>query len=50
MIGPTEYGTKYRIRGTLRGPSSRELRVVSIWMTEEATGVTKFLTLYPEKL
>ena len=50
MIGPTEYGTKYRIRGTLRGPNSRELRVVSIWMTEKATGVTKFLTLYPEKL
>jgi hypothetical protein len=49
LIGPTEYGTKYCIRGTLRGPNDRELRVVSIWMTVEAAGVTKFLTLYPDK-
>ncbi len=50
LVGTFEYGTKYRIRGTLRGPNGRELRVVSFWMTEEATGVTKFLTLYPDKL
>lgn len=50
LIGPTEYGTKYRICGTLRGPNGRELRVISFWMTVEATGVTKFLTLYPDKL
>ena len=45
----TEYGDKYRIRGTLTGPSGRLLRVVSIWMTESATGTTKFITLYPER-
>ena len=50
LVGPTEYGTKYRIRGVLRGPNGRELRIVSFWMTVEATGLTKFLTLYPEKL
>ncbi len=49
LVGPTEYGTKYRIRGTLRGPNGRELRVASLWMTVEATGTTKFLTLYPDK-
>lgn len=49
LIGAVQYGTKYRIRGTLRGPNGRELRVVSIWITLEATGITKFLTLYPDK-
>jgi hypothetical protein len=44
----TEYGDKYRIRGTLTGPNGRALRVVSIWMTEITTGITKFITLYPE--
>ena len=45
----TEHGDKYRIRGTLAGPNGRLLRVVSIWMTESATGQTKFITLYPDK-
>jgi len=46
----TEYGPKYRIRGTLTGPNGRALRVVTIWMADEAAGVMKFLTLYPEKI
>ena len=50
LIGPVEYGTKYLIRGTLRGPNGSELRVVSIWITLETTGLTKFVTLYPDKL
>lgn len=45
----TEYGPKYRIRGTLAGPNGRVLRVVSIWMKEEATGTVKFVTLLPDK-
>ena len=45
----TEYGDKYRIRGKLIGPNGRQLLVASIWMTEEATGRTKFVTLYPDK-
>ncbi len=45
----TEYGEKFRISGTLSGPNGRTLRVVSIWMTESATGATKFITLYPAK-
>jgi hypothetical protein len=48
-IQSTEYGDKYRICGTLIGPNGRRLRVVSIWMIEEATGRTKFVTLYPDK-
>jgi hypothetical protein len=46
----TEYGPKYRIRGTLTGPNGRGLRVVTIWMKEDATNQTKFVTLFPEKL
>src|SRR6266496_3545627 len=49
FIQTTEYGDKYRIRGTLTGPNGKQLRVVSVWMTEEATGRTKFVTLYPDK-
>ncbi|MEP6686552.1 MAG: DUF6883 domain-containing protein [Verrucomicrobiota bacterium] len=50
LFDETEYGAKYRIRGTLTGPNGRVLRVVSIWMKEEATGETKFVTLFPDKL
>jgi hypothetical protein len=46
----TQYGPKYRIQGTLTGPNGRVLRVVSIWMKEDATGETKFVTLFPDKL
>ncbi len=45
----TDYGPKYRIRGTLSGPNGRVLRVVSIWMKEDATGETKFVTLFPDR-
>jgi hypothetical protein len=46
----TEYGPKYRIRGELTGPNGTVLRVLSIWMRENATGETKFVTLVPDKL
>ena len=45
----TEYGPKYTIRGALHGPNGRILRVVTIWLTEETTGRTKFITLFPDK-
>ena len=38
LFDQTEYGPKYRIRGTLSGPNGRTLRVLSIWMKEDATG------------
>lgn len=47
--GPFAYGTKLRVRGVLRGPNGRELRVVSIWATVSASGQTRFITLYPDK-
>ena len=49
LMEETEYGPKYRICGTLTGPNGRVFRVSSIWMKEDATGDTKFVTLFPEK-
>lgn len=48
FVESTEYGDKYCIYGALTGPNGRRLRVASFWMTEHATGITKFLTLYPD--
>ena len=45
----TEYGDKYSIRGELTGPNGHQLNVVTIWMIESASGLTKFITLYPAK-
>jgi hypothetical protein len=50
FVQSSEYGDKYRIHGTLTGPNGRKLRVISIWMIEEAAGRTKFVTLYADKL
>ncbi len=45
-----EYGTTYRIRGTLTGPNGRSLHIVTIWMKEHLSGATKFITLFPDKI
>ncbi len=50
LFDETEYGPKYRIRGSLTGPNGRALRVSTIWMKENATNQTKFVTLFPDKL
>ena len=49
FVQKTAYGDKYQICGTLTGPNGRPLRVTCIWMVEQATGKTKFVTLYPDK-
>lgn len=48
-VEPTKHGTVYEIRGNLRGPNGMTLSVATIWMTELATGQTKFITLFPAK-
>ena len=45
----TEYGQMYEIKGKLVGPNGKSLAVCTIWMTESATGKTKFITMYPDK-
>ena len=43
------FGQYYEIRGTLSGPNGVALAVRTIWMTEHLSGVTKFVTLIPDK-
>jgi hypothetical protein len=43
------FGQYYEIRGTLKGPNGVTLAVSTIWMTEDLSGVTKFITLIPDK-
>lgn len=44
-----KFGQYYEIRGTLTGPNNVALAVRAIWMTEHLSGVTKFVTLLPDK-
>ncbi|WP_422879825.1 DUF6883 domain-containing protein [Nodosilinea nodulosa] len=46
---PNRFGDVYEIRGVLNGINSTRLAVVTIWMIEYETKVTKFITLYPDK-
>jgi hypothetical protein len=43
------FGDTYKIRGILTGPNRVSLKVLTMWMTEYETGVTKLITLYPDK-
>ena len=45
----TKFGQFYEIRGPLVGPNGVTLQIRSIWMKENVSGVTKFITLIPEK-
>ena len=49
LIENTEYGQMYEIRRNLIGPNGKSLTVCTIWLTENATGNTKFITMYPDK-
>lgn len=44
-----KFGQCYEIRGTLRHPNGMTLAVRTIWMTEHLSGITKFVTLTPDK-
>jgi hypothetical protein len=48
-VEKTNYGELFEIRGSLAGPNTRVLKVKTIWMQEFGTGITKFITLYPDK-
>ena len=45
----TQFGQMYEIQGTLTGPNGEVLSIRSFWMYEYETGITKFITLYPDK-
>jgi hypothetical protein len=44
-----KFGQYYEIRGSLTGPNGVTLAVRTVWMTEHLSGVTKFVTLLPDK-
>ena len=45
----TPYGEYFEIRASLAGPNGVALRVKAVWMKESRSGITKFITLYPDK-
>ena len=49
LIEQTIYGDIFEIRALLTGPKGQTLFVKTIWMNELRSGVTKFITLYPDK-
>ncbi len=48
-IEKTSYGEYFEIRALLTGPNRVMLRVRTVWMRESASGITKLITLYPDK-
>ena len=44
-----KFGQYYEIRGKLAGPNGGRLAVRTIWITERLSGVTRFVTLLPDK-
>ena len=45
----TAYGEYLEINTSLKGPNGVALQVKTVWMTESKTGITKFITLYPDQ-
>ena len=45
----TRYGQTYEIADRLTGPNGETIAVRTIWMTETATGITKFITMFPDR-
>jgi hypothetical protein len=49
LLERTKFGQFYEIRAALTGPNGITLQIRSIWMKEHLSGVTKFVTLIPDK-
>jgi hypothetical protein len=49
LIESTDYGKMYEIRARLKGPNGKTLPVCAIWIVEKATGIAKFVTMYPDR-
>jgi hypothetical protein len=49
LLQRTKFGQLYEIRALLTGPNQSTLRIRSIWMKEHLSGMTKFITLVPDK-
>ena len=49
VLESNKFGQYYEIRGRLTGPNGVALTVRTIWMTEHLSGITKFVTLIPDR-
>ena len=49
VLESNKFGRYCEIRGRLTGPNGVALAVHTIWMTEHLSGITKFVTLIPDK-
>ncbi|MGA9381724.1 MAG: DUF6883 domain-containing protein [Phormidium sp.] len=49
QITETEFGVKYRIRGSLISPNGTTIQVITIWIIDSLDRQTKFVTLFPDK-
>jgi hypothetical protein len=47
-LAHTEYGTKYRVSGSITGPNGRSANVVSVWIIMAGDDTPRFVTAYPE--
>ncbi|OGU14992.1 MAG: hypothetical protein A2X61_06355 [Ignavibacteria bacterium GWB2_35_12] len=43
------YGKTYEIKGVLRTPLNTEIKIQTIWIVDNSSGKTKFITLFPCK-
>jgi hypothetical protein len=46
-IETTRFGQLFQIIGTINTPNGSELNVRTIWIIEQDSGLTKFVTMYP---
>jgi hypothetical protein len=48
-IETTRFGELFQIEGIIISPNGRKLSVRTIWIIEQESGLTKFVTMYPDK-
>lgn len=48
QLESNQFGQYYEIRGPLKGPNGTVLSIRTIWMREQLSGITKFITLIPD--
>jgi hypothetical protein len=47
-VHSSEFGAKYAVRGTIRGPNGESGVIVSIWIVRNDEDFPRFVTAYPE--
>lgn len=49
-VGPARqnpYGTKYEVRGSIRGPSGKRAELIAVWIVLTGETAPRFVTAYP---